>query len=193
MKVAQIIPIFKLGKPPHLPTSYRPISLLPILSKVFEKLPYHRLIHIVENELMLPDHQFGFHHHHSTIQQTHQIANKIKEAIQTKQICSAAFLDISQAFDKVWHTRLLYKLRLSFPLNYFILLKSYLTNRHFRVKVDNKYSDLLYTSDLPSSPDTTAATFADDTTVLAIDPNAVAASQKLQTSLDTIHHWLSLW
>jgi hypothetical protein len=86
----------------------------------------------------------------------------------------------------VWHTGLLYKLRLSFPLNYLILLKSYLTNRHFRVKVDNEFSDLpihagvpqgnvlgtlpylLYTY-LPFTPDTTTATFADDTAVLAID------------------------
>jgi hypothetical protein len=201
----------KPGKPPDIPTSYHPISLLPILSKVFEKLLFNRLIHIVENELMLPDHQFGFRHRHSTIQQTYRIANKINEAIETKQICSAAFLNISQAFDKVWHTGLLYKLRLSFPLNYFILLKSYLTNRHLRVKVDNEYSDLLpihagapqgsvlgpllhflYTSDLPSSPDTITVIFPDDTAVLAIEPNAAAASQKLQTSLNASHHWLSL-
>jgi hypothetical protein len=83
-KVAQIILILKPCKPCHVPTSYRPISLLPILSKVFEKLLFHRLIHIVENELMLPEHQFGFRHRHSTIQQTHRIANKINEAIQTK-------------------------------------------------------------------------------------------------------------
>jgi hypothetical protein len=49
---------------------------------------------------------------------------------------------ISQAFDKVWHAGLLYKLRQTLPLNYFLLLKSYLHNRHFRVKVGNDYSEL---------------------------------------------------
>jgi hypothetical protein len=61
--------------------------------------------------------------------------NKIHEAIETKQYCSAALLDISQAFDKVWHTGLQYKLRQSLPLNYFLLLKSYLYYRQFGVKV----------------------------------------------------------
>jgi hypothetical protein len=64
------------------------------------------------------------------------------EALETKQYCSAAFLDISQAFDKVWHTGLLYKLRLALPLNYFLLLKSYLLSRHFLVKVGTDHSAL---------------------------------------------------
>jgi hypothetical protein len=89
----------------------------------------YRLLPIVENQLILPDHQFGFRQRHSIIQQAHRLVNKIHEAIKTKQYCSAAFLDISQALDKVRHTGLLYKLRQSLPLNYFLLLKSYLNYR----------------------------------------------------------------
>jgi hypothetical protein len=59
------------------------------------------------------------------------------------QYCSAAFLDISQAFDKVWDSGLLYKLRQALPLNYSLLLKSYLHNGRFRVKVGNDYSHQL--------------------------------------------------
>jgi hypothetical protein len=55
--------------------------------------------------------QFGFRQRHSTIEQTHSIIRRINEALENKQYCSASFLDIPQAFDKVWHTGLLYKLR----------------------------------------------------------------------------------
>jgi hypothetical protein len=56
--------------------------------------------------------------------------------------CSAVFLDISQALDKVWHTGLLYKLRLFHRPNYFILLKSYLHSRHILVKSESEYMEL---------------------------------------------------
>jgi hypothetical protein len=62
------------------------------------------------------------------------------EALENKQYCSSAFLDISQAFDKVWHTGLLHKLRLSLLLNYFLIIKSYLHSRQFLVKVATEYS-----------------------------------------------------
>jgi hypothetical protein len=67
----------------------------------------------------------------------------INAAIESKQYCSAAFLDISQAFDRVWNIVLLHKLRRSLPLNYFLILKSYLLNRHFQVKIENAFTDLL--------------------------------------------------
>jgi hypothetical protein len=94
----------------------------------------------------------------------------------------------------VWHTGLLYKLRRALPLNCFFLLKSYLLSRHFLVKVGTEYSDLtsinagmpqgsvldpllylLYTADLPTSPGTITATFADDTSILITDSDPVVA------------------
>jgi hypothetical protein len=68
--------------------------------------------------------------------------HKINEALNDKHYCSAAFLDISQAFDKVWHTELLYKLGQSLPHSYFLILKSYLEARHFHVKVAQQYTEL---------------------------------------------------
>jgi hypothetical protein len=143
-KVAQVILILKPGNPPNELTSYQPISLslLPIVSKVFEKILLKRLLPMVENNRLIPNHQFGFRQRHSTIEQMHRIVQRINEALENKQYCSAAFLDISQAFNKVWHTGLLYKLRRSLPLNYFLILKSYLYRRHFLIKVETEYTEL---------------------------------------------------
>jgi hypothetical protein len=117
-KVAQFILIPKPGKSPHQLSSYRPISLLPISSKVFEKLLLKRLLPLVEHSNLIPNHQFVFRPRHSTIKQTHRIIRVLNDALDNSQYCSAAFLDISQAFDKVWHKGLLYKLKRSLPLNY---------------------------------------------------------------------------
>jgi hypothetical protein len=140
-KIAQIILLLKPGKPPHDITSYRPISLLPVVSKVFEKL-LNRILPLVASHSLIPAHQFGFRKRHSTIEQTHRVVQRIQEALETKQYWSAAFLDISQACDKVWHTGLLYKLRRALPFNYFLLLKSYILRRHFVVKVGTDHSPL---------------------------------------------------
>jgi hypothetical protein len=156
---------------------------------------------MVENNRLIPSHRFGFRQRHSTIEQTYRMVQRIN-ALETNQYRSAAFLDISQAFVKVWHTELLYKLRRSLLLNYVIILKSYLHNRHFLVKVENKYTELspvnagvpqgsvlgpllyvLYTADLPTSPESTTATFANDTAVIATDYDPAIVSHKLQTSL----------
>jgi hypothetical protein len=93
---------------------------------------------MVENNRLISNHQFGFWQGHSTTEQMHRIVQRINQALENKQYCSAAFLDISQAFNKVWHTGLLYKLRQSLTPNQFLILKSYLHSRHFLVKVETK-------------------------------------------------------
>jgi hypothetical protein len=130
---------------------------------------------------------------------THRIVNKITASLEKKkQFCTAAFLDTAQAFDKVWHTGLLYKVKNKLPSPYYLLLKSYISERYFQVKYNNAYSDyklaksgvpqgsvlgpslyLIYTADLPTTDNTTTATFADDTALLAIDSDPALASQKV--------------
>jgi hypothetical protein len=76
-------------------SSYRPISLLPIISKLLEKLILNRIKQDADPNDWIPDHQFGFRQAHSTVQQCHRIANIISQAMENKQYCTAAFLDVS--------------------------------------------------------------------------------------------------
>jgi hypothetical protein len=109
--------------------------------KIFEKLLLNRIRNDTDILGTIPDYQFGFREHHSTIQQIHRIVNKIAASLEEKQYCTAAFLDIAQAFDKVWHTGLLYKLKNKLPIPYYLLLKSYISERYFQVKYLGLYLD----------------------------------------------------
>lgn len=204
--------IVKPGKDPHEPSSYRPISLLPAISKLFEQLLLTRLKPYLHDNDLTPHFQFGFRQGHSTIEQVHRLTEKIHTAFETKQFCSAAFLDIAQAFDKVWHSGLLYKIKINLPHPYFLIIKSFLTNRYFQIKYHSVLSSFhsinsgvpqgsvlspflynLYTSDFPTMTSTMTATFADDTAILATDLVATGASEKLQNHLDEIHIWSQNW
>jgi hypothetical protein len=114
-KFAHIIMIPKPGKPIHDTASYRPISLLPSHSKVFEKLLLKRRHSDVDIPALIPHQQFGFRAGHSTIQQSHRIVHEIAKDLEDKTLCTVVFLDVAQAFDKAWHTGLLYKLKTALP------------------------------------------------------------------------------
>jgi hypothetical protein len=207
-KAAEVIVIPKPGKPVNEVTSYRPISLLPILSKLFEKLLFRRLKPILDEKRIIPTHQFGFRSKHSTIDQVHRITSIIEKSLEEKQVCCTTFLDVAQAFDRVWHEGLLHKIELLLPSDYSQLLNSYLTDRNFRVKQGEMYSELkpikagvpqgsvlgpvlylLYRSDIPQPVGTTVANFADDTTIMAVVADVEEATGKLQQAADTINNW----
>lgn len=211
-KVAEVIMIPKPGKPPHDVSSYRPISLLPVISKLFEKLLLKRLKPFLDDNGLIPTHQFGFRCKHSTIDQVHRITNIIENTLEEKKVCSAVFLDVAQAFDKVWHAGLCYKMQQFLPTEYSQIMKSYLQERYFRIKQDDAFSSLreikagvpqgsvlgpllylLYTSDIPQPENVTVATFADDTAILSVDETVEDATETLQVAINRINTWTKRW
>lgn len=211
-KIASVKMIPKPGKDHTKAESYRPISLLPTVSKLFEKLLMSKLSPIIAERRCIPDHQFGFRRQHSTIQQTHRLVQVIRNAFEKKLFCSALFIDVSQAFDKVWHEGLIMKLRGCLPLNIQNLLESYITARKFVVKegdfisvpkpiasgvpqgsILGPFLYLIYTFDMPISNLIHTSTFADDTACLSTHKNHHAASQHLQEYILQMEQWLKLW
>ena len=90
-KVAEVIMIPKPGKPPHEVGSYRPISLLPVISKLFKKLLLKRIKPLIEEGQLIPSHQFGFRNKHSTIDQVHRITHVIEKALEEKKYALLSF------------------------------------------------------------------------------------------------------
>ncbi|GFY79056.1 probable RNA-directed DNA polymerase from transposon X-element, partial [Trichonephila inaurata madagascariensis] len=97
-------------KNPRSAESYRPISLLPVLSKIAEKVIQARLNDFLEKENILIPEQHGFRPRLSTTHQLLRVVEFIKEGNNNNQCTAAVFLDIQKAFDRVWHTGLLFKL-----------------------------------------------------------------------------------
>jgi hypothetical protein len=111
LKLAEIILIPKPGKDPKDVKSYRPISLLPIIAKLLEKLILRRIVPDFSTSDWIPHHQFGFRRAHSTIQQCHRITYTVLKALNNKEYCTSMFLGVIQAFDRVWHPGMLCKIK----------------------------------------------------------------------------------
>jgi hypothetical protein len=204
--------IHKTGKTPHRVTSYRPISLLPLLSKIFERILLKRILVDSDINETIPLHQFDFREYHSNTQQCYSIINEILKSLEEKKLCTTAFLDIQQAFDRVWHDGLLYQLKATLLTPYYLLPKSYLTDRSSQIKYNAATSAtfpihsgvpqervlgpflyLIFTADIPTRSDTVIATFADDTAILASNEDPQTPAQSLQTHLNQLETWLNTW
>lgn len=142
-KKALVIALHKGGKHDQ-PSNYRPISLLPILSKVFEKILNKQIRDYFENHLLIGDRQFGFRSGMSTDQLILQLVNKIRNLNkheESKYVTLAA-LDIKKAFDCVNHELLIDKLikKFNFQSTSSKLIADYLTNRSQCMRANNQIS-----------------------------------------------------
>ena len=134
-KLANVTPIFK---------KYRPISLLPICGKIFEIIIFNNLYSYLNSNNLMTKNQSGFRPGDSTTNQLLFLVDEIHQVFEdTKSLeVRAVFLDVSQAFDKVWHDGLIFKLKQNGISG--ILLKffeSYLYYRKQRVVLNGSFSD----------------------------------------------------
>ena len=109
MKIAKVIPLYKNDNN-MMVNNYRPISILPVFSKLLERLMYNRLISFINQHKLLNKFQFGFRSQHSTKIALIYLVHKIAKAIDEKEIVLGVFLDFSKAFDTINHTILFSKL-----------------------------------------------------------------------------------
>jgi len=210
LKTARITPVFKSGEI-TLTSNYRPISTLPILSKIFEKLMYKQLQNFLSiNEILSPN-QFGFRNNSSTSDAVVEFLDRATGVLDQKSSMIAVFLDFSKAFDTVKHDILIDKLYVlgvrGLILEWF---KTYLVGRKQYVCVNGCDSSLLsvqtgvpqgsvlgpilfliYINDMSRSSDRLQFVhFADDTTVCSSGNDIDVLVADINSQLSNVYSWL---
>ena len=198
-KVSSVVPVFKNVGERSTAKNYRPVSLLSVVSKVFEKLVNNRIVDHLEKCVLFSDFQYGFRSSRSTADLLTVVSDRIARAFNRSGATRAVALDISKAFDRVWQAGLLHKLK-SYGISgqIFGLISSFLSNRRLRVVLDGKSSQeypvnagvpqgsilgptllLLYINDLPDVI-CNIAIYADDATLYSKCDQASDLWQQLE-------------
>ena len=142
LKIAPVLPLYK-NNDPMLFNNYRPISILPFFSKLFERLMYNRLIDFIEKHNLLYQYQFGFRKNHSTFTALLILLEKITGALDDSEFAVRILMDFRKAFDTIDHTILLDKLyHYGIRGNALRRFNCYLTNRYQYVNCNNTSSDM---------------------------------------------------
>ena len=184
-KIAKLIALFKKGCKTE-PKNYRPISLLPLLSKIFEKVVHLQTEKFLTENSLLYKKQSGFRPLHSTESCLTHLSDRILEGCDKGCHTGMILIDLQKAFDTLDHKLLLSKLSLmNFSSETISWFKSYLCNRTFLVNVESSFSEaadlkcgvpqgsilgpllfLLYINDLPQAvKDCDIRLYADDTCI----------------------------
>ena len=208
-KEARVVPIFKTGSRDEC-NNYRPISILPILSKILEKHVYFHLYKYLQEHSLLVKTQYGFRKHHSCQAALLSLTEQIYQAIHDEKFFGMVQLDFSKAFDLVNHKLLLQKLKLykcdDDSLDWFT---SYLSDRIQRVQINQSNSApskitsgvpqgsilgpllfLLFINDMPQFlTDSAELLYADDATLTASSKNIRTIEEKLNNNCQAASEW----
>ena len=129
LKIAKVTPIFKSGDKDNV-SNYRPISILPVFSKVLERIMYNKVYNHLDSKGLLYEKQFGFQRNISTEHAILQLTRDITDSFEKRECTLGVFIDLSKAFDTADHQILIKKLQY-YGINGTALecFKIYLSNR----------------------------------------------------------------
>jgi hypothetical protein len=210
-KQANVVPIYKKGNKSEA-SNYRPVSLLPIISKVLERCVLNKILDAITPYISKLQH--GFMKGKSTTTQITTVLSNIHNIFDNKEQTDVIYFDLSKAFDSVSHSLLIHKLQ-TFGINGKLLswIQNYLTDRVQRVTMDGTESGwlpvtsgvpqgsilgpilfILYINDLPDvlSSDTLCAIYADDTKIYRKVSND-RDQALLQQDIERISSWGTKW
>ena len=210
LKMANLRPIFKKGNKDKV-ENYRPISLLPIINKIFETLINDRLYNFFEQHNLISDNQFGYLRNRSTSQAVIKIIQHSLPAIENKNFCIVTMIDLKKAFDCVSHKLLIAKLeRYGVRGRALSLMQSYLTARKQRIKIGEKclsgfenviegvpqgsvlgpFLYLVYANDLNNIiNDIKVVTFADDIALCLNGDDFQCLVRAMNSGLSILSNW----
>ena len=217
-KTAVVCPVLKKSKDKKAVTSYRPISLLPNISKIFESIIKDKIMSHSNANKLLPDQQYGFRSRLSTVHAVTSVVNNVYKHLNNNKYVGAVLIDLEKAFDSVWLEGLLFKFcQKKFPDFLTYLIWDMLNNRNFYIRGTNSeqlfyldhgvqqgsvtgpvffihyFSDLLCLFDINASEDLTGDMFADDLIVKVAGRNPQEVKEKLEKVTNQINRYCTTW
>ncbi len=210
-KRARVIPIYK-SEDRRKCENYRPISILPIVSKVFEREVFRQLYGYLSNNSLLSKFQSGFRPKHSTLSALIQMCDNLLKNMDSGELNCIVFLDVRKAFDSINHKILIDKMHNFFGVtgNQLKWFESYLNNRVQQCLINGQLSSprtitcgvpqgsilgpllfLLYINDMPDSlSHSTPSLYADDTEIYASSNDCADLVNKVNIDLENIRKWM---
>ena len=211
-KIAKVIPLSKNSAAPFSGANCRPISLLPALAKVMERIMFDQIQHYFDINNLNSDFQHAFRPGHSTCTALTHMTDEWRSDIDNGKLVGVVLLDFSAAFDVIDHSLLLGKLKqYGFSLSAIKLMESYLTNRSQSVFFNGSLSDIkhvdcgvpqgsclgpllfsIFVNDFPLVLDETKTVmYADDCTIYSAETSIAGLNNKLQHDLRVVAEWVT--